>query len=380
MKRSEKVVFVFEILLFIILFFNIFVLNIFNYITLPFLLLIFFLLMVFTLGFEKDNFKNRKDIILTVLIFLISYYLFTYISGIFFGFVRTGYSLKFINIIRNVWPVLFLIVTKELLRYEINVKGQEKTVLLVISTFIFVFVDVSNVLYLYNLNDYGDILKIIEITALPSLTENILLTYLSIKGGYKVNLIYQFIMKIPTYLLPIFPDVGTYLDIIFRLLLPCIISYRVIISLKKRMIGDVRASMFLSKTVSYFILIFLVIVIYLTSGIFKYYALTIGSGSMEPKISKGDIVVIEKIKDYSKIRVGDVAAFKKESKVIVHRIIKISKEQDYYVFITKGDANDAQDSYPVYEKEIIGVVRVKIKYLGYPTVWLNELVNRKGVN
>lgn len=380
MKKSEKVIFVFEILLFIILFFNIFVLNILNYLTLPVLLLISFLLLVFTLGFEKDNFKNRKDIILIVLIFLISYYLLTYISGIFFGFVKTGYSLKFVNIIKNIWPVLFFIVTKELLRYEINVKGQQNNVLLIISAIIFVLVDVSNVLYLYNLDDISDILKIIEITALPSLTENILLTYLSIKGGYKVNLIYQFIMKLPTYLLPIFPDVGTYLDIIFRLLLPCIILYRVIVSLKKRMIGDIRSSKLLSKIISCVTLTFLVIVIYLTSGIFKYYALTIGSGSMEPKISKGDIVIIEKVKDYSKIRVGDVAAFKKESKVVVHRIIKISKEQDYYVYVTKGDANDTQDSFPVYEKEVLGIVKVKIKYLGYPTVWLNELVNKKGVN
>ena len=52
----------------------------------------------------------------------------------------------------------------------------------------------------------------------------------------------------------------------------------------------------------------------------------------------------------------------------------IYKVDNEYVFRTKGDANDAEDWYDIYEEDIIGTVKAKVKYLGYPTIWVNKLV------
>ena len=91
---------------------------------------------------------------------------------------------------------------------------------------------------------------------------------------------------------------------------------------------------------------------------------------MSPKIKKGDIVVIDK--SYDEPKVGQVIAFKHKNVIVVHRLIKkIEKDQIYYY--TKGDANDLPDNYVVNEKDIIGIVNVKLPYLGLPTVWLNDL-------
>ena len=49
------------------------------------------------------------------------------------------------------------------------------------------------------------------------------------------------------------------------------------------------------------------------------------------------------------------------------------KVDNKYYFYTKGDANEIEDGYPITEDMIVGVVNVKVPYIGLPTVLLNEL-------
>ena len=42
------------------------------------------------------------------------------------------------------------------------------------------------------------------------------------------------------------------------------------------------------------------------------------------------------------------------------------------VYITKGDANESIDNWIVTQNDIIGVVKGKIKYIAWPSVWLTE--------
>ena len=114
--------------------------------------------------------------------------------------------------------------------------------------------------------------------------------------------------------------------------------------------------------------------VYFTSGYFHYHAIVVASGSMTPNILKGDVVVIEKIDgDYSKLKVGQVIAYKYDNVIIVHRLINIIENNGTYYFYTKGDANDLPDNWIVRGDTIIGTVNVKVPYIGLPTVWLNEL-------
>ena len=53
--------------------------------------------------------------------------------------------------------------------------------------------------------------------------------------------------------------------------------------------------------------------------------------------------------------------------------VKKIKVDGETIFYTKGDANHDIDNYKITEDMIIGTVNVKIPYIGYPTVWLNEL-------
>ncbi len=85
------------------------------------------------------------------------------------------------------------------------------------------------------------------------------------------------------------------------------------------------------------------------------------SGSMEPTIQTGSIIVARPVNQYQK---GDIITFGKDTKKeipVTHRIVS---EKDGG-FITRGDANDVTDTNLVQKKDIIGRVIFSAPYVGY---------------
>ena len=113
----------------------------------------------------------------------------------------------------------------------------------------------------------------------------------------------------------------------------------------------------------------------LVSCSFKYNMIAIGSGSMQPKINKGDAVVYEKLDIHKLPKTGEILVFKKHDKIVVHRIIEVIDINDTEkIYYTKGDNNDSPDGYPIEINEILGVVKTRIKFIGIPSVFLGEMV------
>ncbi|MGW8185537.1 MAG: signal peptidase I [Candidatus Moraniibacteriota bacterium] len=92
--------------------------------------------------------------------------------------------------------------------------------------------------------------------------------------------------------------------------------------------------------------------------------LSVLSGSMEPQIHTGSLIFIKPASEY---RVGDVVTKTTEEKgtTITHRIIEKEIIDGKTVFVTKGDANNADDNEKVPKETIIGKVFLNIPYLGY---------------
>jgi signal peptidase len=85
------------------------------------------------------------------------------------------------------------------------------------------------------------------------------------------------------------------------------------------------------------------------------------TGSMEPAISVGSIVVIKPV-DPETLKTGDIICFKlSEPTSITHRITNITNEG----LITKGDANEDPDQWTVKKENVIGKVILTIPYIGY---------------
>lgn len=80
------------------------------------------------------------------------------------------------------------------------------------------------------------------------------------------------------------------------------------------------------------------------------------SGSMEPELSRGDLIIVREAGEYD---VNDVVVYQQDGILIVHRIIKVSDEE----IITKGDANPVADQ-PISAEAIRGKVVMTVPLAG----------------
>ena len=70
---------------------------------------------------------------------------------------------------------------------------------------------------------------------------------------------------------------------------------------------------------------------------------------MRPTINEGDLVIIEKVK-IENIKAGDIIQYKTKDYSVVHRVVKILKDNQEILLITKGDNNLKNDSKPINKK------------------------------
>lgn len=327
-------------------------------------------------GFEKDRHRYTKDIILEIIISLITFFLLYYLSGILIGFAKTDNFLKLTYIVKIIVPLIIYIILKELLRYQLLVKSSESKYLIILVTILFIFMDNTIVLSSHNFVFNKEMFLVISTIVLPSITENILCSYLSLNFGCKPCIIYLFFVKLYSYLFPIIPNPNEYIYSILLLFLPVILLIKVKRWLDKDFTEREITDRYYNKSkeaIFYIPVIILVIcIMYFISGYFKYYAIAVASGSMEKTISKGDIVIVDK--KYNNLKEKDIIAYNYDGKIVVHRINEIiytNKDNEMYIY-TKGDANREKDKYKVTEDMVIGVVSFKVPLIGYPTVLLNE--------
>lgn len=104
-----------------------------------------------------------------------------------------------------------------------------------------------------------------------------------------------------------------------------------------------------------------------TPSFFGKKAFVIISGSMIPEIQIGDIAIVN---NTDLCDVGDIIAFRRNSTVIVHRIVKEMYVNDAVMYQTKGDNNNVADAELVDISSIEGVYIGKIPYVGKILMWL----------
>jgi signal peptidase I len=91
------------------------------------------------------------------------------------------------------------------------------------------------------------------------------------------------------------------------------------------------------------------------------------TGSMEPTISPGDVLINEQIAP-GEAQVGDIVTFRDpehQSKLITHRVVSKTRLKDgHYAFVTQGDANNTQEHWRVPVNGEIGRVAYTVPWVG----------------
>lgn len=376
-KKNEKRILLLEIITLLFLILNVFVKNILtDYMIVLFLLILFFI-SIGLIGFEKEKTLEERKVLKQIVFYTISFLIIIYGFGLIVGFLSTSYSLTLKSIFINSFPIILLIIIEELYRYNICKKGENNSLIIYISVVIFTLVDISLIISNYDLNNLLGILKLVTIVVCPSVFKNLMLSDFSKRFGYKICMIYQLIMSIYVYIMPIFPNLNEYLESIVMSLFPIFILILINMQFEIKQPEDIRNKHILNKIFSSIITIIIVIIICLFSNLFPWWIAIIGSGSMTPTINVGDAIIIDKIseKEMSKLKVGDILVFKVNKAMYTHRIVNIDVINDEYFISTKGDRKgNVVDNWIVKRKDVIGTVKFKIPYIGYPTVWLNNLI------
>ena len=92
------------------------------------------------------------------------------------------------------------------------------------------------------------------------------------------------------------------------------------------------------------------------------------SGSMEPRISPGDVVLTRPVLPQD-LEPGQVLLFpdpEGADRLLLHRLVSFDERGD---LVTRGDANRSNDSTHVPASSVIGEAQLRVPYVGLPTYW-----------
>ncbi len=103
----------------------------------------------------------------------------------------------------------------------------------------------------------------------------------------------------------------------------------------------------------------------------NYRLFFVQSGSMEPAIQKGSLIIIQSQKIYKKgdivtVKNNEVADLKNPQSYVTHRIVELIQGKGQLFYSTKGDANKSPDMNPRPSSAILGKVMYILPYIGYP--------------
>lgn len=372
MKKNLKLIYIVELALFFLILIlcstlNVMANNYKYYLVITFL----FLLIIpcyYIFGFPKDNNYNKNSGIRTIIIFVMLFGIIGYLLGIVLGFNK-GYLLSFNTIFNGIIPIVLMTIFIEILRFIVLKKAFYNKYIIVIFTILTTLIYI--LLHYSDVNSNYKIFVFLSTIVIPYIAIESLCSYFSINIGLLPCIVFKLIIFLYPYIIPIVPNYGDY----FKSVLDILLCFSIFVSINKGLLEFDKSKKIVNRfnfnifTIP--LLVVLIVLVIFTSGIFKYQLVAIASDSMNPAYYKGDTLMVEKC-SINKIKVGDILVFMSDNRIITHRVIKIYKENDKIKFITKGDNNKTRDDIISDDSNYIGKGIFILKYIGYPTIWLNE--------
>ena len=322
--------------------------------------------------YEKQ--KIKKEIISYIIIAALSYIVAYILSGIFISFGKNPFATTVKGYLINMWITMSVIIAREYIRYKLinNVYDKDKVLIAILISIVYVIIDLG--LYRFITTDNISMLMIIKLIAqvlLPSIAKNTLFSYIVMYSNWFPGVLYEFMINTYTWTLPILPNSPWIITVVIESMIPIIVFLYIRYTILRNDLFKSREKLINSDPRN---IITLVVVVVLATwfavGIFPIVPIAIATGSMSPNINTGDVAIIRKCNPNDVI-VGDVIQYQMEGYTVVHRIVEKTQSNGEVTFITKGDNNDSPDFDPVNEEQLIGKAIYKIKYIGYPAIWIH---------
>lgn len=379
MQKSKTATIIFIVLIVAYMFLSELILvnmgEIYTYVINPLFWIIFAFMLYRLLDKNYENKKLGREIIEYTLIACLVYIIVYMISGLFVTFGNNPYSRTLKGILTNLWIMGSVIVAKEYIRYRLinNVYNKDKKQIAIIITIIFSLVEFEAIKRFGNkaLSTYFIFAQIFQYLV-PILAKNTLYSYLSLNNNYTSAIAYELITNLYLWISPILPNAPwimySFIDTAIPLILFMYVKYT-----KNKLDKFKSRERILNSDPRRFVplVVIIILVMWFALGIFPIKPVSIASKSMQKELYVGDVVLIKKC-NANDVNVGDIIEYQMEDYTIVHRIVEKYKSKGSFYFRTKGDSNAQPDTRIVTEEQLIGKVIYKIRYIGYPAVWLNK--------
>lgn len=310
--------------------------------------------------------RIRETIISLAFIMAVFQLLFFVIIGLFTAFGKNAYNLTFIGIATNLAPMIAALIGGELCRsFLVNSLSRKKP--------FWAIAYVSIIFALYNmslgnirsLSGNLNILDYLTAFVFPQLTQSIAASCLVFLAGPVPSIIYLGTLRLFNFVSPYIPSPPEIPKLLFNVLFP-LLSISLIMNIYAKEASEVRRNNHNKSDMFGWVTVcaFSVAIVWFSVGVFPVFPSVILTGSMEPKIMPGDIVLIEK-EGSDKVGVGDVVMYYYEEGInITHRIIEKTEKSGVTQFVTKGDNNPVADPDIVNANQIKGRVIGKIPKIG----------------
>ena len=321
---------------------------------------------------------NSRQILLITTVFAALYLMLYFLSGIAYGFFSSPRgTVSLGSLLKTVIPIAVIIVAVELMRPVLV--GQHSRIMSLLAGLI----GISSELLCYGgvlgVDSSIGLSNLVALAFFPAVTANILFNYLAKSYGAAPSVAYRLILTLYTYLIPVITGMPEPMMALILLLMPLgIHAFVRALYERERKVAAVKKSKLRFIPTVLLVTLMTAFVMLITCK-FRYGLLVIATGSMSGEIEKGDAVVYEDYEDYQnhdRIREGDVIVFEEYDRRVVHRVNDIINENGVYQYITKGDANEGNDVGYRTDADITGVVKFKIAYIGYPTIWLRDIFTK----
>ena len=370
MKKDKIKVYILEFILCIIFFFTLFVSSTYLRIITALALVLIFLVVRKLL--HKRNIPSLHYKQVTIMLGLLSvvFLLVFYVLGLYFGFAKSLVTFNLWTLVLMIIPTAVIIIFSEIIRSIFLT--EKNTISKILTTVGMILIDLTLYTSMNQFTTFNGFIDVISFSLLASIANNLLWNYTSVRFGYKPAIVFRLIITLYEFIIPIVPNVFIYLRCFLRMVYPYILYLILeVLYTKKDFVISIKNKK-RDNIISGILLIIMVLNVMLISCEFRFGLLVIGTGSMAETIDVGDAIIYERY-DNQEIKEQQIIIFERDNIMVVHRIVDIKEVNGVKRYYTKGDANKQKDFGYRTQDEILGVVKFKVKYIGYPTIMLRDL-------
>jgi signal peptidase len=297
------------------------------------------------------------------------------LAGLMLGFGHSPYSHQLLPLLGNMLYLGTMLVAFEISRaYLVGVFSLgDRTIAVVTTSLLLACLSIPVSKYT-SVADAPSLFKFYGVTLLPTFSENLLASFLTLLGGPIASIAYRAMLLGFEWLSPVLPNIPWTVTAFVGTMAPAfglIVIRNQIFQIPPSAVEDKDHERQLSSA---WVVVtgISVALLWFNSGLFGVRPTLVSGVSMDPALIAGDIVITREV-SAEEIVVGDIIRFRHHDTYILHRVVDVENESGRIYFITKGDANNVEDP-PVLESQLEGKVILTVPKVGWLSIGLRNLL------